>query len=97
MKLIGRPIPSVVHVRRRSYQDGDVDCGTSRDAGGRFGPSLQTSDPKKGEADQLSRSKAGQLEDATLDENRKQICAPRSWSNFTMDGMIADILSKREQ
>ena len=89
-------------VQRRCYQDGgiggDVDGGTSRDgAGGRIRPSLQTSDRKKGEAGQRSRSEAGQLEDATIEESRKKVSAPRSWSNFTMDGMIADILSKREQ
>ena len=92
----------MVNKQRRCYQDGgiggDVDGGTSRDgAGGRIRPSLQTSDRKKGEADQWSRSEAGQLEDATIEESRKKVSAPRSWSNFTMDGMIADILSKREQ
>ena len=85
----------MVH-RRRSYQDGgaggDVDSRTLADAG-TSRPRPKTSDLCKGNADQLSRSEVGQLED----ERRNKVGAPRSWANYTMDGMIADILSKREQ
>ena len=86
----------MVQLRRRSYQDGGIagymenrtlrDTATSR-------PSLQTSDLQRGNADQLSRSEVGHLEN----KSTKQVGAPRSWAKFTMDGMIADILSKREQ
>ena len=82
----------MVHIVRRSHQDGGIGGD-----GGRIRPSLQTPDLKTGGAHQLPRSEAGQLEDAIIDESRKKVCAPRAWSNFTMDGMIADILSKREQ
>lgn len=87
-----RSTTSMVH-RRRSYQDGgaggDVDSRTLADAGTNR-PRLHTSDLR---ADQLLRSEVGQLED----ERRNKVGAPRSWANYTMDGMIADILSKREQ
>jgi len=97
-----RPTSSMMQIRRRSSQygglGGDVDYQSSREVGGRIRSSLQTSDIKKGKACQLSRSEAGQLEDATIDDDsRKKVCAPSSWLNYTMNGMIADILSKREQ
>jgi len=97
-----RPTSSMMQIRKRSSQygglGGDVDCQSLREVGGRIRPSLQTSDLKKGKACQLSRSEAGQLEDATIDDDsRKKVCAPSSWLNYTMNGMIADILSKREQ
>ena len=102
LKLISRPTSSMMQIRRRSSQygglGGDVDYQSSREVGGRIRPSLQTSDIKKGKACRLPRSEAGQLEDATIDDDsRKKVCAPSSWLNYTMNGMIADILSKREQ
>jgi len=91
-----RSTSSMVHMRRRSYQDGGIagymESRTLRDAG-TSRPSLQTSDLQRGNADQLSRSEVGHLEN----KSTKQVGAPRSWAKFTMDGMIADILSKREQ
>ena len=90
----------MVNMRRRSYEEGGAggyaDDGALRDVSGRISQSLKTSDFKKG-VDQLSRSKVGQHEEGIVDESRQKVCAPRSWSKFTMDGMIADILSEREQ
>ena len=89
----------MLDIRRRSHEGGAggyEDDGTLRDVSGRISQSLQTSHFKKG-VDQLSRSKVDQHEEGIVDESRQRVCAPRSWSKFTMDGMIADILSKREQ
>ena len=46
---------------------------------------------------QIKEKKTGNIEEETIEEKIKKVRAPRSWANFTMDGMIAEILSKREQ
>ena len=95
-----RPTSAIVHISRRGHQEGsigggDVDSKTTRLESGSIpqksvGYHLQR-------AGQLSRSEVGLLKDNSIGENSKKVGAPRSWANFTMDGMIADILSKREQ
>jgi len=95
-----RPTSAMVHISRRGHQEGgivggDVDRKTTRLESGPIpqksvGYHLQ-------KAGQLSRSEVGLLKNSSIGENSKKVGAPRSWANFTMDGMIADILSKREQ
>jgi len=46
---------------------------------------------------QIKEKKPGNIEEEIIEEKIKKVSAPRSWANFTMDGMIAEILSKREQ
>ena len=46
---------------------------------------------------QIKEKKTGNIEEEIIEEKIKKVSAPRSWANFTMDGMIAEILSKREQ
>ena len=46
---------------------------------------------------QINEKKTGNIEEEIIEEKIKEVSAPRSWANFTMDGMIAEILSKREQ
>ena len=46
---------------------------------------------------QIKEKKPGNIEEEIIEEKVKKVSAPRSWANFTMDGMIAEILSKREQ
>ena len=95
-----RPTSAVVQISRRSHQESgiggvDVESRTTRDVSG---PSLQKSvGYHLQSAGQSSRSEEGLLKDSNIGENSKKAGAPRSWANFTMDGMIADILSKREQ
>merc|ERR1712192_18452 len=95
-----RPTPAVVQISRRSHQESviggvDVESRTTRDVSR---PSRQKSvGYHLQSADQSSRSQGGILKDSNIVENSKKAGAPRSWANFTMDGMIADILSKREQ
>ena len=46
---------------------------------------------------QINEKKTGNIKEEITEEKIKKVSAPRSWANFTMDGMIAEILSKREQ
>ena len=46
---------------------------------------------------QIKEKKPGNIEEEIIEEKVNKVSAPRSWANFTMDGMIAEILSKREQ
>ena len=90
----------MVQISRRSHQGGgiggvDVDSRTTRDVSGP-GPQKSVGFHLQS-AGQSSRSEGGLLKDSNIVENSKKAGAPRSWANFTMDGMIADILSKREQ
>jgi len=96
-----RPTSAIVQISRRSHQEsgaggGDVESRRTTRYGSGTGPQKSVGFHLQS-AGQSSRSEVGLLKDSNIVENSKKAGAPRSWANFTMDGMIADILSKREQ
>ena len=77
-----RSSSAVLHSKRPS--SGDLVASFNRREGSDIGK-------------QIKEKKPGNIEEEIIEEKVKKVSAPRSWANFTMDGMIAEILSKREQ
>ena len=69
---------------------------SKRPSSGDFVASLNRREGR-GIGKQIKEKQPGNIEEEIIEEKIKKVSAPRSWANFTMDGMIAEILSKREQ